>query len=77
MTNPAQTVEISVVVPVFNEEENLPLLMPKLVKILNQIEPAYEMIFVDDGSSDRSRDILKQMVTQYPSIRIIGLKENR
>jgi glycosyltransferase involved in cell wall biosynthesis len=77
MTNPAQTVEISVVVPVFNEEENLPLLMPKLVKILNQIEPAYEMIFVDDGSSDRSRDILKQMVTQYPSLRIIGLKENR
>jgi len=75
--NFTETIEISVVVPVFNEEENLPILIPKLVKVLSQLGRPYEMIFVDDGSSDGSRRILKEMVSQYPSLRIIGLKENR
>ena len=75
--NPAETIEISVVVPVFNEEENLPILIPKLVTVLNQLGHPYEMIFVDDGSSDRSRSILKEMISPYPSLRIIGLKKNR
>lgn len=75
--NPTEPVEISVVVPVFNEEENLPVLVPKLVKVLNPLGLSYEMIFVDDGSSDGSRRILKEMVSRYSSLRIIGLKENR
>lgn len=70
-------IDISVVVPVFNEEGNLPILISKLVKVLNPLGLPYEMIFVDDGSSDGSRWILKEMASQYPSIRIIGLKENR
>ncbi len=75
--NPTETVEISVVVPVFNEEENLPVLISKLVKVLNRLGLRYEMIFVDDGSSDGSRSILREMASQYPSLRIIGLKKNR
>lgn len=70
-------IDISVVVPVFNEEGNLPILISKLVQVLNPLGLPYEMIFVDDGSSDGSRDILKKMASQYPSLRIIGLKENR
>lgn len=70
-------IEISVVVPVFNEEENLPVLIPKLVQVLNPLGLSYEMIFVDDGSSDGSRRILREMASQYPSLRIIGLKKNR
>src|SRR4030066_897032 len=72
-----EPIQISVVVPVFNEEENLPVLIPKLVKVLNPLGLPFEMIFVDDGSSDGSREILREMVSQYPSLRIIGLKENR
>ncbi|NWF93236.1 MAG: glycosyltransferase family 2 protein [Syntrophaceae bacterium] len=72
-----QPVEISVVVPVFNEEENLPILIPKLTEVLAGLGISYEMIFVDDGSRDRSREILKEMASQYPFLRIIGLKENR
>jgi len=75
--NPAETIEISVVVPVFNEEGNLPILIPKLVKVLNPLGLPYEMIFVDDGSSDGSRKILREMASQYSSLRIIGLKKNR
>jgi glycosyltransferase involved in cell wall biosynthesis len=69
--------EISVIVPVFNEEESLPILIPKLVEVLNLLNTSYQMIFVDDGSSDGSRRILREMFSQYPSLRILCFKENR
>ena len=72
-----EPVEISVVVPVYNEEENLPILVPKLIKVLQDLQRAYEVIFVDDGSSDGSRRILREMVAPYPFLRILGFKENR
>jgi len=73
----SQKIEISAVIPVFNEEENLPVLIPKLMKIFNQLSKVYEMIFVDDGSSDNSRKILREMAIQHPTLRVLGLKENR
>lgn len=75
--NPTESIEISVVVPVFNEEENLPILIPRLVEVLNPLGLCYEIIFVDDGSSDGSRSILKEMALKHSFLRIIGLKENR
>jgi dolichol-phosphate mannosyltransferase len=71
------SLSLSVVVPVFNEEESLPVLIPKLVEVLKSLPFSYEMIFVDDGSSDGSRRILKDMTSQYSSLRILGFKENR
>jgi len=73
----SQKVEISAVIPVFNEEENLPVLIPKVMEIFNQLSKAYEVIFVDDGSSDNSRKILREMAIQHPTLRVLGLKENR
>jgi len=70
-------IEISVVVPVYNEEGNLPFLIPKLAEVLKGLGRPYEMIFVDDGSSDGSRRILGEMASQYPFIRILRFKENR
>jgi glycosyltransferase involved in cell wall biosynthesis len=72
----AEKIEISVVVPVYNEEGNLPLLISKLVEVLKNLGRSYEMIFVDDGSSDGSRRILKEMTSQYPFLRILRFKEN-
>ncbi|MBM4308945.1 MAG: glycosyltransferase family 2 protein, partial [Deltaproteobacteria bacterium] len=77
MNRSTEQTEISVVVPVYNEEENLSILIPRLVKVLNPLGFSYEVIFVDDGSSDGSRRILREMASQYPSLRIIGLKKNR
>jgi dolichol-phosphate mannosyltransferase len=68
--------DISVVVPVYNEEENLPILASQLMEVLNGLGKPYEMVFVDDGSKDRSRMILKEMATQYPQIHILGFKKN-
>jgi glycosyltransferase involved in cell wall biosynthesis len=73
----SRDVEISVVVPVYNEQANLPILIPKLVEIFNRLGSVYEMIFVDDGSSDGSRKILKEMATRIPSLRVVALKQNR
>jgi len=69
-------IDISIVAPVFNEEENLPLLISKLAEVLGPLGKTYEMIFVDDGSTDRSREVLKGMVPTYPQIRILGFKYN-
>lgn len=71
-----QGVEISVVVPVYNEEENLPLLVPKLVEVLEPLGKPFEMIFVDDGSVDQSRKILREMASRDRRIRLIGFKRN-
>ena len=69
-------VGISVVVPVYNEEENLPILIPRLAEVLEPLGESYEMIFVDDGSIDGSRKIIKEMSSKYPQIRLVGFKKN-
>lgn len=69
-------VEVSVVVPVYNEEKNLPILIQRLAHVLEGIGRPYEMIFVDDGSQDRSREILKEMAFHFPTLRLLGLKTN-
>jgi glycosyltransferase involved in cell wall biosynthesis len=71
-----EKVDISVVVPVYNEEENLPVLIPQLNEVLRGLGKRYEMIFVDDGSTDQSRRLLKEKFLQYPQIRILGFKKN-
>jgi glycosyltransferase involved in cell wall biosynthesis len=72
-----EQIEISVVVPVYNEEGNLPVLIPALVEVLKNLGRSYEVIFVDDGSSDESRRILKEMASEHASLRILRFKENR
>lgn len=71
-----QEIEISIVVPVYNEEKNLPILVPRLREVLRGVGKSYEMVFVDDGSTDTSRQILKGMASQDPSIRVLGFKKN-
>lgn len=71
-----QEIDLSIVVPVYNEEKNLPILIRELSEVLQPLEKPYEMIFVDDGSTDSSRKILKEMISQHPQIRILGFKKN-
>jgi glycosyltransferase involved in cell wall biosynthesis len=72
-----QNIEISVVVPVYNEEGNLPVLIPKLVGVLEGLGGSCEMIFVDDGSTDGSLRILRDMASQHPSLHVLRFRENR
>lgn len=71
-----EKVDISVVVPVFNEEKNLLVLIPELSEVLKSLGKSFEMIFVDDGSTDRSRTILKELAVRFPEIHLLGFKKN-
>lgn len=66
--------EISVVLPVFNEEENLPELYRRLTEVLG--ERNYEILFVNDGSSDRSLDLICEFREINPKIKLINLSRN-
>lgn len=66
---------ISIVIPVFNEEKNLPLLMERLRPVLSALNRPWELILVDDGSRDRSFEILKGF-TNHPEVRVVELTRN-
>ena len=69
--------KVSVVVPVYNEEGNLPSLLPRLLAALDGLGGPYEVLFVDDGSRDRSLEILKDFARRYPDrIRVLELSHN-
>src|SRR6266496_4326064 len=68
--------DLSIVFPVYNEEENLPLLFEEITAALRGQPWSYEMVAVDDGSGDRSLEILQQSQTKYPSLRVLTFEEN-
>ncbi|HET8575471.1 MAG TPA: glycosyltransferase family 2 protein [Methylomirabilota bacterium] len=70
------SVDLSIVVPVYNEEANLPLLWPEIREVLAPTGLAYEVIFVDDGSKDRSAEIVRAFREQDPRVRLVRLKAN-
>ncbi len=67
---------VSVVVPVFNSELILPLLVQRLQPVLAACASAAEVILVDDGSSDRSWEVIRELATQYEGVRGIRLMRN-
>jgi glycosyltransferase involved in cell wall biosynthesis len=69
--------ELSLIIPVYNEEENLPLLMEAINAALNPLKRSWEVIFVDDGSRDNSLDILRSLAQQAPEcVRVISFRRN-
>ncbi|MBI4007606.1 MAG: glycosyltransferase family 2 protein [Planctomycetes bacterium] len=69
-------VKISVVLPVFNEAENVPLVASGIIEVLDKLNEAYEIIFVDDGSKDNSFEVLKGICSKYKVVRTIRFKKN-
>ena len=68
---------LSVIIPVYNEEDSLALLFERLFLTLQQVKTSFEIIFVNDGSSDSSGYILKRFFHQYPQhVRIIEFIHN-
>ena len=67
---------LSVVVPVFNEEENLPELLRRLADALAILGRSYEVLLVNDGSRDRSLDILREAAAADPHLVVIDFNRN-
>lgn len=68
--------DLSVIIPVYNEEKNLPLLCEDLFKTLNQMDGTVEVLFIDDGSTDDSFQVLQDLRSREPRIRIIKFDRN-
>src|SRR2546425_11124071 len=68
--------DISVFLPVFNEEPNLRPLHEKLDRALGQLGRTAEIIYVDDGSSDGSLDVLREIAAEDSRVRVIALRRN-
>ncbi|MFQ5855265.1 MAG: glycosyltransferase family 2 protein [Anaerolineae bacterium] len=70
------TPELSVVLPVFNEKENVPPLYHQLTSVLEAEGAPYEIIFVDDGSADGSTALLHGLAVDDPRVRVVELARN-
>jgi undecaprenyl-phosphate 4-deoxy-4-formamido-L-arabinose transferase len=68
-------VQVAVVIPVYNEEENLPALMQRLMPVMLSLGKSFEIIFIDDGSHDQSLQILKEFTKNF-QVRIVELTKN-
>lgn len=68
--------DLSVIIPVYNEEESLPELMDWITRVLKDHTLAYEVIFVDDGSNDHSWEIIEKLARSNNTIRAIRFRRN-
>lgn len=67
---------ISIVIPVYNEEGNLDNLFDRLYPVMQGIGKPFEIIFTDDGSRDRSLELLKRLAKAHPEVRVVEFNGN-
>ncbi|HTE40973.1 MAG TPA: glycosyltransferase family 2 protein [Steroidobacteraceae bacterium] len=67
---------LSVVVPVLNEAESVDAFLAELVPVLEAVAPQWQIIFVDDGSSDRTLPVLQNLAATHPQIAYLSLSRN-
>ena len=68
--------DLSVVFPVYNEEENIPILLDEIAKALAPGGWSYEVVAVDDGSTDRSLAVLREQKAKHPMLRVLTFEKN-
>lgn len=68
--------DISIVIPLFNEEESLKELSDWIGKVMHENKFSYEVLFIDDGSTDSSWNVVEELQTQNPAIRGIKFRRN-
>lgn len=75
-TAAADAPEVSVFLPVYNEEPNLRPLHAKLAEALKSLDRSAEIVYVDDGSTDGSLSILRDIAETDPRVRVVALRRN-
>ncbi len=68
--------DISIVIPLFNEEESLPELEAWIARVMNEHQLSYEVLMVDDGSNDNSWAVIEELSKKNPSIRGVKFRRN-
>jgi glycosyltransferase involved in cell wall biosynthesis len=67
---------LSLVIPVYNEEENLPILFDAITKVMTPLKKPWEVIFVNDGSTDQSLEVLRGLAQKDQHVRVIVFRRN-
>jgi glycosyltransferase involved in cell wall biosynthesis len=67
---------LSVVIPLLNEEENIPILYQELIEVLTTLEEEYEIVFIDDGSTDRSLALLRDIQGKDSHVVVVSFRKN-
>ena len=68
--------DISIVIPLYNENESLAELTKKIISEVSALNKKFEILFIDDGSTDNSFEVLSGLKKDYPAIRIIQFRKN-
>lgn len=68
--------DISVIIPLYNEAESLPSLHEWIVRVMQEHQYTYEIVFINDGSTDESWQVIKQLHDQNPNVRGINFRRN-
>jgi glycosyltransferase, group 2 family len=68
--------DITVVIPLYNEEESLPELHAWIRRVIEEHKFSYEIVFVNDGSTDRSWDVIEDLVKKDPNVKGIKFRRN-
>ena len=68
--------KLSIVVPVLNEERNIPLLYEQVRSELESVAPDFELIFVDDGSTDKSAEAVAGLNRTDPRVKLVSFSRN-
>ncbi len=71
-----EKVSLSIVIPVYNEEESLPRFHQELSQVLDKLEEKSEIIYINDGSRDRSQEILTKIKEEDPRVTVIEFRRN-
>jgi len=69
-------IKLSIILPVYNEEENVLVIYEELKSVLDKINKNYEIIFIDDGSTDKTFEVLEKLHKKNPKVKIIKFRKN-
>jgi len=69
-------IKYSIIVPVFNEEQSIPLFYERIIPVMDQTKEEYEIIFVNDGSKDNTYNILSELANKDKRIKVIDFSRN-
>ena len=76
MVSDINTIEVSVVIPLFNEENSINELYRRINGVLTSLNKNYEIVFVDDGSNDRTYDFIRNIQIENARVRLVRFKRN-
>lgn len=69
-------IDLSVIIPIYNEEKNIPVLIQRLQQVINPMKLTVEYVFINDGSRDNSIALIKQLSTMHEEVKYIDFSRN-